>query len=134
VATRLAIVIALLALFAVAPVMWRARQRALQAGPSAHPPLPSALLAGAERTWVLFTTPYCALCGPVEQRLRAADPGARLVTVDATRQADLAGAMSVRSAPTALLADRHGRVQARLVGADAVDRWMADPDAFVPLG
>jgi hypothetical protein len=90
-----------------------------------HPAVPASLLAGASRTWVLFTTPYCAACGPVEARLRASDPGARVVKVDATREPHLADAFSIRSAPTALLADADGRVAARLVGAEAVDAYMS---------
>lgn len=90
-----------------------------------HPLVPAVLLAGAERTWVVFTTPYCAGCGPVEESLRASDPGARIVRVDATREPALAQAFSVRSAPTAVLADADGLVQARLVGTEAVHRWTA---------
>lgn len=90
-----------------------------------HPLVPASLRAGAERTWVVFTTPYCASCGPVETRLRASDPGARVVRVDATREPMLADAFRVRSAPTVVLADADGQVQARLVGAEAVYRWMS---------
>ena len=122
---RLLVVAVMLALFAVAPVLWKRRQRSIEAGPAEHPPVPRSLLDGADRTWVLFTTPWCATCGPVEELLRASDPDARVVKIDATRQPDLAGALAVRSAPTALLADRDGQVQARLVGAAAVDRYVA---------
>ncbi len=95
-----------------------------------RPPLPlvpATLLAGADRTWVVFTTPYCAACGPVEESLRTSDPEARVVLVDATREPALAQAFRVRSAPTALLADAEGRVQAHLVGTDAVNRWTSAP-------
>ena len=121
---RLFVVVALLALFVLASVAYRRRQERLQEGPDVHPPVPAALRDGAARTWVVFTTPWCASCGPVEARLREADPGARVVRVDATRDPVLAGAFSVRSAPTAVLADSEGRVQARLVGAQAVDRYL----------
>ena len=79
------------------------------------PRLPADLVAGAERTWVVFTTPYCAACEPLVQRLR--DRG-RVVTVDATERPTLARAMRVRSAPTAFLADSDGNALTRLVGAD----------------
>jgi len=88
-----------------------------------HPLVPAALREHAERTWVMFTTPYCATCGPAEESLRAADPSARVVRVDATREPLLADAFRVRSAPTAVLADADGHVQVRLVGAEAVHRW-----------
>lgn len=90
-----------------------------------HPRVPGSLLAGAERTWLVFTSPYCAACGPVQEHLAGADPGSRLVTVDVTREPHLAGAFHVRSAPTVLLADAAGEVQARLVGAQAVRDYLA---------
>ncbi len=119
---RLLVVATLLGMFAVAPSLYRRRR---DGAPTAHPPVPAWLVAGADRTWLLFTTPWCASCGPVEQQLRASDPSARVVKVDATQDRELAGAFSVRSAPTALLADRDGRVQARLVGVEAVTRYVA---------
>ena len=120
-------VVVLVLLFAVALAarlyrQWRLR---VQTAEPDHPTVPATLLAGAERTWVIFTTPFCATCGPVAARLEASDPGARVVKVDATREPHLADAFSVRSAPTVLLADGEGRVQARLVGAEAVDSYVA---------
>ncbi|HEX2043662.1 MAG TPA: thioredoxin family protein [Acidimicrobiales bacterium] len=120
----LALVLVLAILFVAR--LYRARKSRAAAAdvrPDAHPLVPDAVRAGAERTWVLFTSPYCANCGPVEERLRASDPGARVVRVDATREPLLAKAFNVRSAPTAVLADADGRVQTRLVGPDAVERW-----------
>ena len=122
---RLVVVALLLAAFAVAPALHRRRLGRMQDHPAdATTSLPGHLVEGAARTWVLFTTPWCATCGPVEARLRAHDPEARFVTVDATEQRDLAGALGVRRAPTVLLADDRGRVQARLVGPEAVDRYV----------
>ena len=119
-------VIVIIILFAIALAgrlyrVWRAR---LQDEKPAHPLIPDSLRAGADRTWVVFTSPYCATCGPVEARLRASDPGARVVKVDATRQPHLADSFSIRSAPTALLADGEGNITARLVGAQAVDDYL----------
>ena len=91
----------------------------------AVPRLPAELVTGAERSWVVFTTPYCATCEPVKQRLAAYDPEARVVTVDATREPHLANAFHVRAAPTVLLADETGEVKHRLVGADAVLEYVA---------
>jgi hypothetical protein len=126
--TPLRALVAVVVVFAIVLVArlyrgWRARAQAADAPPGHHPLVPDSLRAGAERTWVLFTSPYCATCGPVEERLRASDPGARVVRVDATREPLLAKAFHVRSAPTAVLADADGRVQARLVGSQAVERW-----------
>jgi thioredoxin-like negative regulator of GroEL len=61
----------------------------------------------------------------VKEQLAADDPGANIVTVDATREPHLADAFAVRSAPTVLLADADGAVQARLVGAPAVRDYLA---------
>ena len=107
-------------------VAWQAR---LQRPHAPTRRLPAELLDGAERTWVVFTTPFCASCGPVKELLAEEDPSARIVTVDATREPHLADAFAVRSAPTVLLADRIGEVQARLVGAPAVRTYLAERSA-----
>ncbi len=103
-------------------VQWQVR---LQRPTAVTRRVPSELLDGADRTWVVFTTPYCASCGPVKAQLSTLDPKARIVTVDATREPHLADAFEVRSAPTVLLADGEGRVQARLVGAPAVRNYLS---------
>ena len=123
-------VIVILILFAIALAgrlfrAWRAR---VQEEKPVHPLVPDSLRAGADRTWVVFTSPYCATCGPVEARLRASDPGARVVKVDATREPHLADSFSIRSAPTALLADGDGNVTARLVGPEAVEDYVGRQD------
>jgi thiol-disulfide isomerase/thioredoxin len=103
-------------------VQWQA---GLQRTPSSSPLVPVELLGDADRTWVVFTTPFCASCGPVKEQLADEDPDAEVVTVDATREPRLADAFAVRSAPTVLLADRGGNVQARLVGAPAVRDYLS---------
>jgi thiol-disulfide isomerase/thioredoxin len=122
-------VVVILILFAVALAarlyrQWRTRRETEQPD---HPTVPASLRAGSDRTWVVFTSPYCASCGPVADRLQASDPGARVVKVDATREPQLADAFSVRSAPTVLLADSQGTVQARLVGPEAVENYVRNP-------
>jgi hypothetical protein len=117
---RVLVVVAFLLAVALGTRLYRGRRAALVAEQPRHPLVPAALLEGAERTWVMFTTPYCATCGPVEEHLRAADPEARVVRVDATREPHLADAFRVRTAPTIVLADAAGRVRQRLVGAEAV--------------
>jgi hypothetical protein len=125
VALRVGIVVVLLFGFALARRLYFQWRQRLHHEDRPHPRLPEALLDGATRTWVVFTTPYCASCGPVENRLRTAEPESRVVKVDATRQPALADAFHVRSAPTVLLADDRGEVQARLVGAAAVEQFVA---------
>ena len=122
--TRALIVVVILLAVALAGRLYQARRARLQDEKPAHPLVPDSLRAGARRTWVVFTSPYCATGGPVEARLRASDPSARVVKVDATREPDLADAFSVRSAPTVLLADGDGNVTARLVGAEAVNDYV----------
>lgn len=122
---RLAVVGVLVLVMLAGTLAWRRRQGRAASGPAEHPPVPAALLDGAARTWLVFTTPWCASCGPATDRLREIDPAARFVTVDATVEPDLAGAFYVRSAPTALLADGAGAVRQRLVGAEAVERYVA---------
>lgn len=104
-------------------LQWQAR---LQHQPaSASPRVPVELLGDGDRTWVVFTTPFCASCGPVKEQLADEDPLAHVVTVDATREPHLADAFAVRSAPTVLLADGNGDVRARLVGAPAVRNYLS---------
>lgn len=122
---KLALVAAILLVLVVGRRMYLRRQVAHQQATPNMPRVPAELLAGAERTWVVFTTPYCAPCGPVKDQLADHDPMARVVTVDATREPHLAGAFAVRSAPTVLLADAAGEVRARLVGAPAVRDYLA---------
>lgn len=121
---RAVIVVGILVAIAMAARLYRSWRGHVQTEQPEHPLVPASLLAGASRTWVVFTSPYCATCGPVEARLRASDPQARVVKVDATQEPDLADAFSVRSAPTVLLADGGGNVTARLVGAEAVDSYV----------
>ena len=122
-------VIVLVLLFAVALAarLYRRWRIGLETSRPEHPVVPASLLAGADRTWVVFTSPYCATCGPVADRLQASDPLARVVRVDATREPHLADAFSIRSAPTVLLADGAGNVTTRLVGAEAVDSYVRSP-------
>ena len=103
-------------------VQWQAR---LQRPQESSPRVPNELLGDADRTWVVFTTPFCASCDPVKTQLADQDPAADIVTVDATKEPHLADAFAVRSAPTVLLADRGGHVQARLVGAPAVRDYLS---------
>ena len=125
------IVIVILFAIALAGRLYRAWRARLQDEKPIHPLVPDSLRAGADRTWVVFTSPYCATCGPVEASLRASDPGARVVKVDATREPHLAESFSIRTAPTVLLADVEGNVTARLVGAQAVDDYVRRPPSGV---
>jgi len=119
-------VVVLILLLLLPRLLREARAQSAEARRPA-PVVPARLLAGADRTWVVFSTPYCATAGAVEALLRAHDPGARLVEIDATEEPYLAAAFDIRHAPTALLADAAGRVRTRLVGADSVEAYVRNP-------
>ncbi len=118
------LVVAAVVVLAVAIAAWRYRVWKSRLPATDLPPLPAAWRQG-ERTWVVFTTPYCAACGPLADRLRQADPSAEVVTVDANRQVALADSYRVRSAPTTVLAGPSGEVLGHFVGAEAVSRYLA---------
>jgi glutaredoxin len=121
---RLAIVVALVAVFALARAAHRRWRAGLHAEARAVPALPDHLVAGAARTWVVFTTPWCASCDTVTSHLSTAEPDSRVVKVDATQHVDLADAFHIRTAPTVLLADALGTDHQRLVGAAAVSDYV----------
>ena len=87
--------------------------------PQAGAVFPSTMTGGRDRTWVLFTTPFCATCPQVEAQLAKHDPGTTVVKVDASRDTQLATRFAVMTAPTLLLAARDGSVLGRYVGTDA---------------
>src|SRR5688572_14946001 len=61
-----------------------------------------------------FTHPLCSDCRSLEERLRA--EGRRVVTVDVSRQPELAHKYGVALVPTAVAVTGTGAVQARLAG------------------
>lgn len=124
---RLLVVIAVLAALVAGRVLYRRWHRAVHTEALETPPLPARLLDGADRTWVVFTTPWCAACNVVTQELAVQDPIGRLVKVDATQDLDLARRYRVRHVPTVLLADGRGEVQDRLVGLEAVRGYVRSP-------
>jgi hypothetical protein len=125
-AVRLLVVVAVAAVLTGWVIGRRVQLARDAARPAPLPVVPESVRDGAPRTWVIFTTRYCVSCDRVERSVRAAEPGVRIVRVDAEREPLLARAFRVRSAPTTVLADERGSVQARLVGADAVDTYLRD--------
>ena len=104
---------------------WTDRRRANRA-PRGAGVVPGHIIDGAERTWLVFTTPWCTTCDPVVERLRVAEPASTVVKIDATVERALASSLHVRSAPTAVLADRDGVVRTQLVGVDAVTDYLRE--------
>lgn len=116
---RLLVVVLLAgALVAVRALLVRRRPPTVDDLPGVR--FPSWVTAGAERTWVVFTTPYCASCGPIVEHLEATDADARVITVDAGRHLDLTRDFGVRRAPTVFEADHRGQPVRRFDGADAL--------------
>lgn len=116
---RIYVVIALLLVFGLARRLWIERTSRLQRQRVGQT-FPAAMLNGRDRTWVVFTTPMCASCGPAIEHLRKIDPHAGVVVLDATQHNDLATRFEVRTAPTALLAGRDGTLLSRRAGAAAI--------------
>ncbi|HEX3425130.1 MAG TPA: thioredoxin family protein [Acidimicrobiales bacterium] len=85
------------------------------------PLLPAQVMRGADRTWVVFTTPDCQPCRGLADRLRASEPSSQVTEIDARREPRLAEAFLVERLPAVLLANRYGQVEARLDGWRAVD-------------
>lgn len=112
------LVVVVVALAARVALERRRRWSGEEALPGAR--FPTWVTQGAERTWVVFTTPYCASCGPIIEHLGAVDPMARIVTVDASLDLDLARDFAVRRAPTVFEADGRGNPLRRFSGAEAV--------------
>lgn len=111
------LVLAVLVLVAVAAGTVRARAwRARLGRPVPTPRLGTDLTAGAERTWVVFTTPFCVACQPVLAWIRTHDPAARVIDVRVDQQPHLARRYRVQTAPTVLVAGASGEVLARLAG------------------
>jgi len=117
--------IVVIAVFQVAMTLVLRRRRE-NVAPRGTGTIPPHLLDGAERTWIVFTTPWCATCEPVVERLRRAEPASNVRMVDATVERALADSLRVRSAPTAVLADEDGVVHTQLVGVDAVADYLRD--------
>ena len=120
---KILVVVTILVGIVLAKRLYRQWRHRIETAAPVHPRVPARLLGAHDRTWLVFTTPYCATCGPVIERIRALHPGAHVVKVDATVEVALADAFSVKAAPTVLLADSLGTVEARIVGAENLERW-----------
>ncbi len=110
--TRL--LLALVLVLLVAAVAWAARRaRRDSAKPrdvEGLPPLERDLLGAAERTWVVFTTEFCASCRPTAERLRTRHPEDHVMTLDVGDRPDLARRYGIRRAPTVMLVAADGTV------------------------
>jgi thiol-disulfide isomerase/thioredoxin len=121
-----AVVLALVAVAAVAGLLWRrssGRVRTTTPGPSvpavASEDLGAARL-GERATLLQLSTEYCAPCrstARVLTAIAAERPGVTHVEVDLGDRPDLARRFGVLQTPTTLLLDSTGAVRARIAGA-----------------
>lgn len=111
--TRLVVVLVIVAGVALIGALYRRSHSLHAARPLDAHPIETDITAGAARTWVVFTTKYCATCEPTIERLRKDDPDARFVRLDVAERPDLARRYDVRTAPTVLLAAADGTILER---------------------
>lgn len=119
---RVAVVLALVVTFAVAKLWYDRRLTALADRSSASLPSLPDRLRGPGRTWIVFSTEFCATCGPVTERIRALHPDDTVHKVLVEHESALAEAFAVRTAPTLLEVDGSGSVTHSVAGAEAVLR------------
>ncbi len=122
--TRVAVVVALGAVFVLARLLYERRSAALaDRSRIDHPALPHHL-RGPGRTWVVFATQFCATCGPVADRLSRLHPDETVHKVLVEDDPGLADTYSVRTAPTLLEVDASGTVVRSVAGAVHVLRFV----------
>jgi hypothetical protein len=113
--SRVVIVVALVLVSAA--VAWAAGRWQTRGGvPGAV--VPQGLVPAGESSWLVLTTPWCASCGPVIERLQAAGE-LPVVVVDLAERPDISRALDVRQAPTVLRVGADGAVLERRAGAGA---------------
>jgi hypothetical protein len=89
------------------------------------PLVPAPLLRGADRTWVVFSTPDCRSGRSLADRLRHSEPASQVTEIDARREPRLAEAFGVHQVPALIRANRYGQVEARLMGSAAIESALA---------
>lgn len=113
--SRLLVVLAL-ALVCVAAAWLARRWQGRGVAPGAS--VPAGLVPSGEPSWLVLTTPWCASCGPVIERLEAAGE-LPVVVVDLAERPEVSRALDVRQAPTVLKVGADGLVLERRTGAGA---------------
>jgi hypothetical protein len=108
--------IVLLALAAGCGVLMWARARWQQGGIAAGTVVPAGLVTPGQTSWLVLTTPWCASCGPVVERLEAIGE-LPVVVVDVAERPEVSRALDLRQAPTVLRVGPGGEVLERRNGA-----------------
>jgi hypothetical protein len=92
------------------------RARWQQGGITGGAVIPAGLVPAGQISWLVLTTPWCASCGPVVERLEA-DGELPVVVVDVAERPDVSRALDLRQAPTVLRVGPGGEVLERRNGA-----------------
>lgn len=101
---------------AVALVAWAASR--WQRRPIAVAVVPDALVPDSP-SWLVLTTPWCASCGPVVDRLEAVG-SLPVVVVDLAERPEVSRVLDVRQAPTVLRVEPDGAITERAAGPAAL--------------
>jgi hypothetical protein len=115
VTTRLLVLVAVAAGCGV--LLW-ARARWQRGGVAEGTQVPAGVVPAGQASWLVLTTPFCATCGPVVERLEA-EGELPVVVVDVAERPDVGTALDVRQAPTVLRIGAAGEVLERRSGAGA---------------
>lgn len=94
------------------------RARWMQGGVGAGSRIPDGLVPAGQASWLVLTTPWCASCGPVVERLEAQGE-LPVVVLDVAERPDVSRALDLRQAPTVLRVGPDGEVLERRTGASA---------------
>lgn len=122
---RVAIIVALLALVAVAYRWWSSRDGRVRRVEVAGALTPEVLGAprGQHATFVQFSTPMCAKCPGTRallQSVAAEHEHVSHVEIDAAERLDVARELGIMRTPTTLVLDSRGVIVARMDGAMTV--------------
>lgn len=95
--------------------------------------LPATTVLGERATVLQLSSSFCAPCTgarTIARRVAETTDGVRHVELDVAGHEDLAAALEIRSTPTVLVLDAHGRVRERLEGVPRL-AWLRDAVAAV---
>lgn len=98
-----------------------ARARWLRGGVPTGTTVPDGVVPVGQASWLVLTTPWCASCGPVVERLEAAGE-LPVVVLDVAERPEVGTALDVRQAPTVLRVGDRGEVLERRAGASMAER------------
>jgi thiol-disulfide isomerase/thioredoxin len=127
---RIGLVIALLAIAALAGLIWKlttGRARKVSSDERVDFAQLGIIKNGkpvtqltTKVTFLQFSSDFCTLCGPTAkmfQALETSDPTVTHLELNITNRLDIANKFNVLQTPTTLVLDRHGFIKSRIGGA-----------------